>query len=425
MVSAGVDAVGSLSSEAVQQPTGGWTLAHRIAFRFAFSYFALFIFPFPIDSIPKLGDKLDELVAKPFMALNMWVGHHVFGLKTIFHGMTGSSDTTLSWINVLTSLVLAVVATIAWSILDRRRAEYRRLWYWLRTALRFWLCLTMLGYGFSKVFKTQFPAPTPGRLVERYGDSSPMALLWTFMGYSTPYTVFAGLAEVVGGLLLFFRRTTLLGALVVGAVMTNVVMLNFCYDVCVKIFSAQILVVAIVIAAPELRKLVDLLVRNRATAPSDLGPSFSRRVTIAGWAAKTLLVVYSMYLLVKGELATREMLSNPKRPAGLWIVDDGMPNVEMLNLTAYNAFVMNRDGSVVRYALEIDRKKDKLTFMRFDDQDDKAVLAYETPDPDHLVLSGHFFDAGDVAIHVHFKDTSQMYLNRRGFHLINETSDNR
>jgi hypothetical protein len=40
----------------------------------------------------------------------------------------------------------------------------------------------MLVYGFIKVFPTQFHLPGPGRLVQPYGDSSPMALLWTFMG---------------------------------------------------------------------------------------------------------------------------------------------------------------------------------------------------------------------------------------------------
>ncbi len=54
------------------------------------------------------------------------------------------------------------------------------------------------------------------------------------MGYSTPYNVFTGLVETVPAMLLFFRRTATLGALLLVAVLANVVMLNLCYDVPVE-----------------------------------------------------------------------------------------------------------------------------------------------------------------------------------------------
>jgi hypothetical protein len=50
---------------------------------------------------------------------------------------------------------------------------------------------------------SQFPAPTQDRLMQSYGDSSPMGLLWTFMGASEPYTMFVGFAEMISGILLF------------------------------------------------------------------------------------------------------------------------------------------------------------------------------------------------------------------------------
>src|SRR4030095_7643936 len=97
------------------------------------------------------------------------------------------------------------------------------------------------GYGMIKVFRGQFPSPSPGRLIETYGDSSPMGLMWNFMGYSSAYVIFAGVSESLGALLLFFRRTTTLGALVLTAVMTNVVAMNLCFDVCVKLGSMNYL----------------------------------------------------------------------------------------------------------------------------------------------------------------------------------------
>src|SRR4029079_8818976 len=105
---------------------------------------------------------------------------------------------------------------------------------------------------------------SPERLLEPYGESSPMGLLWTFMGYSLPYNGFTVAAGVVRVFLLFLRRTTTLGALIVSAVMVNVVMLNFCYDVPVKLFSSHLLVMAGILTIPDLRRLAGVLVFNRS-----------------------------------------------------------------------------------------------------------------------------------------------------------------
>ena len=76
----------------------------------------------------------------------------------------------------------------------------------------------------------QFPDPGMQRLLQDYGDSSPVGFRWngphvewasrgmgltgTFMGASQPNTMFAGWMEPIGGLLCS-RRTQLVGTLAV------------------------------------------------------------------------------------------------------------------------------------------------------------------------------------------------------------------
>ena len=67
----------------------------------------------------------------------------------------------------------------------------------------------------------------------------------------------------MGGTLRYFRRTTTLGALIVAFVMTNVVMLNFCYDVPVKLFSLHILAFALFLVAPDAKRLVTFFLSPR------------------------------------------------------------------------------------------------------------------------------------------------------------------
>jgi uncharacterized membrane protein YphA (DoxX/SURF4 family) len=84
---------------------------------------------------------------------------------------------------------------------------------WFRIGLRLMLGAILISYAMAKVIKLQFPAPYLSRLLSTYGDSTPMSLLWTCMGASKSYTIFAGAIELLGGVLLFIPRLTLLGSL--------------------------------------------------------------------------------------------------------------------------------------------------------------------------------------------------------------------
>ena len=108
-----------------------------------------------------------------------------------------------------------------------------------------------------------------------------MGLLWTLMAESPAYTFFAGLGDVVGGLLLAFRRTATLGALVTFGVMVNVMMLNFCYDVPVKQYSFHLVMMALLIALPDFPRMFKALVLNLPTEPGNLmTPPYTNRVTV-------------------------------------------------------------------------------------------------------------------------------------------------
>ena len=148
---------------------------------------------------------------------------------------------------------------------------------------------------------TQFGSasgPNEYQLARTYGESSPMGLLWTFMAASPAYTFFAGMGEVIGGVLLVFRRTMTLGAIVTFGVMTNVMMLNFCYDVPVKQYSFHLMIMALIIAMPDLSRLMNVLLFNRATEPTNLlePPYVGPR---SKWVHRILkaVVVISMFVI--------------------------------------------------------------------------------------------------------------------------------
>src|SRR5262249_43062543 len=145
----------------------------------------------------------------------------------------------------------------------------------------------------------QFSSVTPDRLVQTYGESSPMGLLWTFMGFSALYCFFGGAAEMLGGLLLTLRRTTLLGALVSAGVLANVVMLNLSFDLPLKLFSPHRPARAPSRAARARRRLPTLFLLTRGPAPAPEPPLIARpRVRkIAQALVAVLFAVYVGYSL--------------------------------------------------------------------------------------------------------------------------------
>jgi hypothetical protein len=118
-------------------------------------------------------------------------------------------------------------------------------------------------YGASKIIPLQMPAPSLARLIEPYGDSSPMGLLWTFVGASKEFEILSGCAEMLGGVLLIFPRTTLLGALVCLADTAMIFTFNMCYDVPVKLYSLHLLLMSVFLVAPDFRRLLNLFLLNR------------------------------------------------------------------------------------------------------------------------------------------------------------------
>jgi hypothetical protein len=143
---------------------------------------------------------------------------------------TGSGDQLYHYVQLLLVAILATFGTLVWSWRTKRRS-HPRLAAGVTVVARYFLAIVMVGYGVAKLLPGQFPPPWIGRYDGAIGDMSPMGLLWTFMGQSQPYTKLAGGAEVLGAVLLLSRRLYVLGALVIAIVMTNVVALNFCYDV--------------------------------------------------------------------------------------------------------------------------------------------------------------------------------------------------
>jgi hypothetical protein len=236
-----------------------WSAATRFGFRFAFVYLILYNFPFPLN-VPGAyrASSWYELVLHKAVP---WVGAHVLRLKTPITNFSGASgDKTYDYVLALCFLVIALAISLVWSFGDRKRSNYELMDAWLRVYIRFALGTALVGCGSVKLFPSQFSSPAVFTLSETFGQASPMGLLWTFMGISRPYSIFAGAAEFASGVRLFVPWTEARGAILSAAVMINVVALNFCYDVPVKLYSLHLLLMCLFVGWSGIMRVLSLLV---------------------------------------------------------------------------------------------------------------------------------------------------------------------
>jgi hypothetical protein len=394
----------------------------RLAFRFFFSFFVLYNFPFPLNVVP--GVDTDAPVRRAWDALVQPVGTRIFGAAPSSQ-FTGSGDGSWSWTQLLLIVVFSIVAALVWTVWDRR-TNYPLLARWLHVYVRFALAIVMLGYGSAKVIPTQFPSPTLDRLTQPFGQASPMGILWTFMGASAPYVIFTGLGEMLGGLLLTMRRTALVGALVSAAVMTQVVVLNFCYDVPVKLFSSFLLLEALFLIAYDARRVLFALV-----------PPVHR---VAWWkpAIRTAAIVALCVYSLKDGLEFRKQLATRSPLRGVWRVDtiqvNGTERPPLItDTTRWRRMIFDYPQGMSiqlmsderqRYGISLAEVQKTFNLTRRAEPAFRASFHYQRPDPRTLIVDGTM---GADRIHAvtHLEPENDFLLQTRGFHWINEIPFNR
>ena len=422
-----------------------WGLPLRTAFRFAFIYFGLYclsaqiltgLIPIPNVEVPEL----DTL--PPLRPMVFWVAAHFFHVTTpLVYTGSGSGDKTFDWILVFCVLVFSVFAALVWSVLDRRRENYVALHKWFRLFIRFSLAGQMFTYGMYKAIPLQMSFPL-GRMVEPYGNFSPMGVLWAFMGASPAYECLTGCAEILGGLLLILPRTTLIGALVCLADMTQVFALNMTYDVPVKLLSFHLILLSLVLLAPDLRRLAHLFLLDRVPEPSSHQPLFaSSRANRLALAAQ---ILFGLILVAANAWTARTVWytqgeGRPKPPLyGIWQVneysEDGLARPPLLTdnerwrhaMIFSPAFmrVQRMDDSMISFGLSLDSAKGTMMLTRREDKNWKADFHFLQPTQNDLALEGEM-DGHKVAIRLQLMDSSRFLLPSRGFHWVQEYPFNR
>lgn len=137
--------------------------------------------------------------------------------------------------------------------------------------VRYFLALNLLMAGLQKFVRLQFDVPL--RVFDHpfntlHGD----LLVASFFSRSLPYFYIIGVLEVIGALMLVFRKTQLLGVILLLPVLLNITLINFFYDVevAMQVHITLLTLVAIYLLLLEHKRLANFFF----IAPTNL-PQFN------------------------------------------------------------------------------------------------------------------------------------------------------
>lgn len=261
-----------------------WRPYTKIVFRFFFVYFL-------IQTVP-----LDWKYYTQVFSIN-WAALRYEDIFNLAHYQPQFLSGTQSFGNWGIAAFIALAGTFIWTYADHNRTkDYDRLYYWLRVIVRYRLAIGIIAYGFIKFFPLQAPYPSISNLNTHYGDFTRWKLFSLSLGVVPSYELFLGLVEILAGLLLFYRKTASIGALIIVFFTGNVFVSNLAYEGGEYVYSFYLISLALFVLVYDIRRLADLLVWQRPATPNRFRIVFHGRYKYARWLLKGAFIFFFVVL---------------------------------------------------------------------------------------------------------------------------------
>ncbi|RWY55571.1 hypothetical protein [Mucilaginibacter gilvus] len=191
--------------------------------------------------------------------------------------------------------------------------NYTAFW---QNAVRYTIALDMIMFGGQKLCHLQFYVPL-GMLDDPFTAIPNEMLMWAFMGrYHSMVNIIASL-EILGGTLLLFRKTRLVGAFVLLPMLLNIMLLDLYYlNLLVQVYVMLEVLAVIYLIMLEYRRLVEFFLVAKGNSPlynfgsKGLGYAIKASVIIIPALALCMHQYPSNYPEIMGKYEVKRVLIN-------------------------------------------------------------------------------------------------------------------
>lgn len=171
-----------------------------------------------------------------------------------------------SYINWLIAFAIGVIGAVIWTLLDKKSKNYNTLYYFLAVLVSYSMIIRLQGLTFSKIFPSQMPDLAVTQLNTPFGDFVAQKLYWIQFSFAHNFERYAGFAELVIMLTLFFRRTRAIGAALSIAMIGVIALANHTYDGGIHLLASFYILGGIFVLWRYLPAISNLILRENNTA---------------------------------------------------------------------------------------------------------------------------------------------------------------
>jgi len=301
-----------------------------------------------------------------------------------------SSDTI--GLNILLCLLLTTALFVI-LLLHVFKINSSKLISFGRYLSAYYIALILLRYGFDKVFKHQFYLPEPNILYSGLGSLHKDTLFWSTMGISYCYSLAMGIIEIFAAILILVKRTRLLGFCLATAVLINILIINYSFDISVKTFTTFLLAVVMFYIYPYLKTLYFFFVQHKQVQL----PAIQERFGVAKWLGLLPGIGLIAYVLFPYILAGNLNNDKTERPPlhGAYDIQNFIIHTDTLSKCdfPYKRLFVHRNNYII-----------------FQRQDDKMIDYFFSIDPVKKILELHDYEKNKITITYTFNEKTGLLV---------------
>lgn len=351
----------------------------------------LFI-PFPFHLI-RFQQELTDFV---FGKLISVITNSFFGIN--LNSTVVYSDSASMYVLIFLLLISSFLISWLFQYVNRWEQNRIKIHLFLKSLFFYYLLLILLKYGLDKIFKSQFYQPEPNTLYTPLGMIDKDLLYWTSMATSRAYNIFTGSVEVLAAIFLYFKKTRFAGLLLATTSLLQVVVINFGFDISVKLYSLFLFSLSLYLLSPGLGRLYSFLFSFKIIPPPQENLDSSKKKPFlkifSNYLIACFILVESFYPFVNGNNFNDD---TTKRPFlhGAYAVQNVIDGADTLSETIYpfKNFFIHRNGYLIfqdkkdalqDFSLTYDTANQLLLLTDYKQQ--KLVLKYNYIPRDSLLI---------------------------------------
>lgn len=172
----------------------------------------------------------------------------------------------------LVGLVLlgTVVFPFVWYYLEKRqKINAEKVYGFLYSGIRYAIAFNIASFGWKKFYGLQFivPAEIAGLPMNQQTGEW---LTWFYFGHSQAFGIIIAVIQIAGGYLLLFRRTVLIGSIILFALLSNLTLINIFYQMNAgALLQSLLLMIGVLfLILLDYKKLVVFFLKTKSHLPS-------------------------------------------------------------------------------------------------------------------------------------------------------------